>query len=78
MMSDEDFKRLMEPTLTEPEQQDSLQALRCEKVVVSFRIERHHAERLKRLAQTGGISQAKLLTMMINKADITPAVLRWK
>jgi hypothetical protein len=23
MMSDEDFKRLMEPTLTEPEQQDS-------------------------------------------------------
>lgn len=49
-----------------------------EKVVVSFRIERQHAERLRQLAQSGGISQAKLLTMMINKADITPAVLCWK
>lgn len=74
MMSNEDFKRLMEPTFTEAERQAYL----TEKVVVSFRVERRYAERLKRLAQDGGISQATLLTMMIDKADITPAALCWK
>jgi len=67
MLDNEELRRLID---SEAEQK--------EKVVVSFRVERRFAERMKQLAQDGGISQATLLTMMIDKADITPAVLCWK